>query len=114
MKLLLLTALHFNLDSHIIADPAQISEGELMSELKHLLSPMSVKKTEIPDRVVTPPMGTGLCNPDGAVNDVLLAYMNRQNEYGDKINIPWLRAPQIVARKRFTLYVWNCFKKHSG
>ncbi len=53
-----------------------------MNELKHLLSPITIKKTEIPNRVVMPPMGTGLCNPDGTVNDALLAYMNRQASSG--------------------------------
>lgn len=67
---------------NIIADPAETSKGELMSELKHLLSPITIKKTEIPNRVVMPPMGTGLCNPDGTVNDAILAYMNRQASSG--------------------------------
>ena len=53
-----------------------------MDELKHLLSPITIKKTEIPNRVVMPPMGTGLCNPDGTVNDALLAYMRRQASSG--------------------------------
>ena len=53
-----------------------------MSELKHLLSPITIKNTEIPNRVVMPPMGTGLCNPDGTVNDALLAYMKRQASSG--------------------------------
>jgi len=66
----------------ILAGPAETSQGGLMSELKHLLSPITIKKTEIPNRVVMPPMGTGLCNPDGTVNDALLAYMNRQASSG--------------------------------
>ena len=53
-----------------------------MDQLKHLLSPITIKKTEIPNRVVMPPMGTALCNPDGTVNDALLAYMSRQASSG--------------------------------
>jgi 2,4-dienoyl-CoA reductase-like NADH-dependent reductase (Old Yellow Enzyme family)/thioredoxin reductase len=49
-----------------------------MGELNHLLSPITIKNTEIPNRVVIPPMGTGLCNADATVNDALLAYMKRQ------------------------------------
>ena len=49
-----------------------------MSELNNLLLPFTIKNTEIPNRVVIPPMGTALSNPDGTVNDALLAYMKRQ------------------------------------
>ena len=80
-----------------------------MSELKHLLSPITIKKTEIPNRMVMPPMGTGLCNPDGTVNNALLAYMNRQASSGAGLIIS-----EIVARKRLQLYVCNCLKKHPG
>jgi 2,4-dienoyl-CoA reductase-like NADH-dependent reductase (Old Yellow Enzyme family)/thioredoxin reductase len=49
-----------------------------MSELKSLLSPITVKNTEFPNRVVMPPMGTALCSPGGMMSDALLAYMKRQ------------------------------------
>ena len=38
-----------------------------MSELNNLLLPFTIKNTEIPNRVVIPPMGTALSNPDGTV-----------------------------------------------
>ena len=53
-----------------------------MSELSALLSPITIRNTRIPNRAVLPPMGTGLCNPDGTVSDALLAYMKRQAASG--------------------------------
>lgn len=53
-----------------------------MSELNALLSPITIKKTEIPNRVVMPPMGTALADPGGTVSDALLAYMKRQASGG--------------------------------
>lgn len=49
-----------------------------MTQLSALLSPITIRKTEIPNRAVMPPMGTALGNPDGTVSDALLAYMQRQ------------------------------------
>jgi 2,4-dienoyl-CoA reductase-like NADH-dependent reductase (Old Yellow Enzyme family)/thioredoxin reductase len=53
-----------------------------MSELNALLSPITIKNTEIPNRVVMPPMGTALADPGGTVSDALLAYMKRQASGG--------------------------------
>lgn len=53
-----------------------------MNELTALFSPITVKKTEIPNRAVLPPMGTGLCEKGGRVSDALLAYMHRQARGG--------------------------------
>lgn len=53
-----------------------------MSELDALLSPIAVRNLEIPNRVVLPPMGTGLCNRDGVVSEAQLAYMHRQASSG--------------------------------
>jgi 2,4-dienoyl-CoA reductase-like NADH-dependent reductase (Old Yellow Enzyme family)/thioredoxin reductase len=53
-----------------------------MSSLEHLLSPITIKGTQFPNRVVIPPMGTGLCAPGGLVNDALLAYSKRQAQSG--------------------------------
>lgn len=53
-----------------------------MSDLQHLLSPITVKNTSFPNRVVIPPMGTGLSAPGGIVNDALLAYVKRQAKGG--------------------------------
>jgi len=49
-----------------------------MNELSALFSPITIKNTEIPNRAVLPPMGTGLCEKGGEVSDALLAYMKRQ------------------------------------
>ncbi len=53
-----------------------------MSDLQALLSPITVKNLEIPNRAVLPPMGTGLCDRGGAVNEALLAYVGRQCSSG--------------------------------
>lgn len=49
-----------------------------MGTIDALLSPITLKNIEIPNRVVLPPMGTGLCNKDSTVNQALLAYIKRQ------------------------------------
>ncbi len=49
-----------------------------MSSLSHILSPMSIKSMELANRVVMPPMGTNLGNPDGTVSAENLAYMKRR------------------------------------
>jgi 2,4-dienoyl-CoA reductase-like NADH-dependent reductase (Old Yellow Enzyme family)/thioredoxin reductase len=46
--------------------------------LNHLFSPIRIKKMEIPNRIVMPPMGTNLGNPDGTVSEANLAYMKRR------------------------------------
>ena len=53
-----------------------------MSTLKHLFSPLKVRKIELANRVVMPPMGTSLGNPDATVSEALLAYMRRQAKGG--------------------------------
>lgn len=53
-----------------------------MNELTALLSPIKIRNLEISNRVVMPPMGTALCNPDSTVSDALLAYMERQAQSG--------------------------------
>lgn len=53
-----------------------------MNELNALLSPITIRSTEIPNRVVLPPMGTALGNPGGTVSEALLAYMKRQASGG--------------------------------
>ncbi|MFP4158874.1 MAG: FAD-dependent oxidoreductase [Desulfobacterales bacterium] len=53
-----------------------------MNELSALFSPVKVRNTEIPNRAVLPPMGTGLCEKGGMVNDALLAYVKRQAQGG--------------------------------
>lgn len=53
-----------------------------MSNLEHLLAPLQVKSMEIPNRVVIPPMGTGLSNRDGTVSAANLAYFERRVKSG--------------------------------
>jgi 2,4-dienoyl-CoA reductase-like NADH-dependent reductase (Old Yellow Enzyme family)/thioredoxin reductase len=54
----------------------------MADSLKHLFSPIRVKKMEIPNRIVMPPMGTNLGNPDGTVSEANLAYMKRRARGG--------------------------------
>jgi 2,4-dienoyl-CoA reductase-like NADH-dependent reductase (Old Yellow Enzyme family) len=50
--------------------------------LNHLFSPIRIKRMEIPNRIVMPPMGTNLGNPDGTVSEANLAYMKRRARGG--------------------------------
>jgi len=52
-----------------------------MDTLKHLLTPIRVKSMEIANRVVMPPMGTGLAD-EGMVSEANLAYMRRRSRSG--------------------------------
>ncbi len=49
-----------------------------MNNLTHLLSPLTIKSLELPNRVVMPPMGTNLGNGDGTVSEENLAYLKRR------------------------------------
>jgi len=53
-----------------------------MNELKHVLSPLTIKGMTIRNRVVMPPMGTNLGNEDGTVSEENLAYMRRRAQGG--------------------------------
>jgi 2,4-dienoyl-CoA reductase-like NADH-dependent reductase (Old Yellow Enzyme family)/thioredoxin reductase len=53
-----------------------------MNELSALLSPITIKNTQIPNRAVMPPMGTALGHRGGEVSEALLAYMKRQADSG--------------------------------
>ncbi|MDD5722504.1 MAG: FAD-dependent oxidoreductase [Syntrophales bacterium] len=63
-----------------------------MSELNNILSPITLKKMEIPNRVVMPPMGTELGNADGTVSEATIAYLKRRARGG-----PGLIITEIVA-----------------
>jgi len=52
------------------------------NSMKHLFSSIRIKKMEIPNRIVMPPMGTNLGNPDGTVSEANLAYMKRRARGG--------------------------------
>jgi 2,4-dienoyl-CoA reductase-like NADH-dependent reductase (Old Yellow Enzyme family)/thioredoxin reductase len=49
-----------------------------MSTLSHILSPISIKSMELANRVVMPPMGTNLGNPDATVSPENIAYIKRR------------------------------------
>ena len=53
-----------------------------MNLLPHLLSPIKIKSLELANRVVMPPMGTNLGNPDGTVSEANLAYIMRRARGG--------------------------------
>ena len=53
-----------------------------MQTFEHLLSPIKIRKLELANRVVMPPMGTSLGNDDGTVSEALLAYISRQAKSG--------------------------------
>ena len=53
-----------------------------MDDLKHLLSPLAIKSMKLANRVVMPPMGTNLGNPDGTVSEANIAYLRRRARGG--------------------------------
>jgi len=53
-----------------------------MNLLALLLSPIKIKSLELANRVVMPPMGTNLGNPDGTVSEANLAYIKRRARGG--------------------------------
>jgi 2,4-dienoyl-CoA reductase-like NADH-dependent reductase (Old Yellow Enzyme family)/thioredoxin reductase len=57
-------------------------KSAVINGLEHLLSPLKIKTMEIPNRVVIPPMGTGLGNKDGTVSEATLAYFRRRAQSG--------------------------------
>lgn len=53
-----------------------------MGKLDNLLKPIKIKSMELANRVVMPPMGTSLGNPDGTVSDANVAYIRRRAQGG--------------------------------
>ena len=53
-----------------------------MNLLPSLLSPIKIKSLQLVNRVVMPPMGTLLGNPDGTVSEANLAYIKRRARGG--------------------------------
>ncbi len=53
-----------------------------MKTLEHLFAPIRVRSMDIPNRVVMPPMGTGLGMEGGMVSEANLAYMKRRAQSG--------------------------------
>jgi len=53
-----------------------------MNPLSHLFAPIKIKSLELANRVVMPPMGTLLGNPDGTVSEANLAYIKRRARGG--------------------------------
>jgi 2,4-dienoyl-CoA reductase-like NADH-dependent reductase (Old Yellow Enzyme family)/thioredoxin reductase len=68
-----------------------IREGT-MSALQHLLSPITIKKMNLSNRVVMPPMGTNLGNPDGTVSEANIAYLRRRARGGPGLLITEISA----------------------
>jgi len=58
-----------------------------MKTLEHLLTPIRIKSLDIANRVVMPPMGTGLGNEDGTVSEANLAYLRRRARSGGGLYI---------------------------
>ncbi|MBP1717017.1 MAG: putative NADH:flavin oxidoreductase/NADH oxidase [Deltaproteobacteria bacterium] len=53
-----------------------------MPLLKSLLAPIQIRKMELSNRVVMPPMGTNLGNADGTVSEANIAYLKRRARGG--------------------------------
>lgn len=53
-----------------------------MGKLSYLMQPITIKTMEIPNRLVLPPMGTGLAHRDGRVSKANLAYLERRARGG--------------------------------
>ena len=53
-----------------------------MKTIEHLLEPLKIKSVEIANRVIMPPMGTGLGNDDSTVSERNIAYMKRRAQSG--------------------------------
>ncbi len=53
-----------------------------MKTLQHLLEPIKIGTLELSNRVVIPPMGTGLAHPGGIVSDANIAYIKRRARSG--------------------------------
>ena len=64
----------------------------MANSLNYLFSPIRIKKMEIPNRIVMPPMGTNLGNPDGTVSEANLAYMKRRARGGAGVIITEISA----------------------
>jgi 2,4-dienoyl-CoA reductase-like NADH-dependent reductase (Old Yellow Enzyme family)/thioredoxin reductase len=63
-----------------------------MKTLEHLLTPLKIRSLEIANRVVMPPMGTGLGNPDGTVSEANIAYIKRRTQSGAGLYITEITA----------------------
>jgi 2,4-dienoyl-CoA reductase-like NADH-dependent reductase (Old Yellow Enzyme family)/thioredoxin reductase len=63
-----------------------------MDNLKHLLAPITIKKMNLANRVVMPPMGTNLGNPDGTVSEANIAYLKRRARGGPGLLITEISA----------------------
>ena len=63
-----------------------------MSALHHLFSPITIKTMELKNRVVMPPMGTNLGNPDGTVSKENIAFLRRRARGGPGLIITEITA----------------------
>jgi 2,4-dienoyl-CoA reductase-like NADH-dependent reductase (Old Yellow Enzyme family) len=79
-----------------------------MNKLEHLLKPIKIKSMELKNRVVMPPMGTSLGNPDGTVSEANLAYIKRRAQSGVGLIITEITAVQPSGQITPTqLAVWD-------
>jgi 2,4-dienoyl-CoA reductase-like NADH-dependent reductase (Old Yellow Enzyme family)/thioredoxin reductase len=53
-----------------------------MKTLQNLLQPICIRNLEISNRVIMPPMGTSLGNPDATVSEANIAYIKRRAQSG--------------------------------
>src|SRR5512139_2272517 len=63
-----------------------------MNLFPSLFSPIKIKSMELVNRVVMPPMGTNLGNPDGTVSEANIAYLKRRARGGPGLLITEISA----------------------
>ena len=79
-----------------------------MKTLQHLLSPIKIRNLEIPNRLVLPPMGTGLAATDSTVSEANLAYIKRRAESGVGLVITEVTAVDPLGQlSPQQLAIWN-------
>src|SRR5208337_27402 len=60
--------------------------------LQHLLEPIKIRALELSNRLVVPPMGTGLADDGGIVSEANLAYIKRRAQSGASLVITEIAA----------------------
>jgi 2,4-dienoyl-CoA reductase-like NADH-dependent reductase (Old Yellow Enzyme family)/thioredoxin reductase len=79
-----------------------------MKTLEHLLSPIKIRNLEIPNRLVLPPMGTGLASTDSTVSDANLAYIRKRAASGVGLVITEVTAVDPLGQlSPQQLAIWN-------
>ncbi len=57
-----------------------------MGMFKHLFTPTRIGAMELKNRIIMPPMGTGITDPDGTVNERFIAYHVARAKGGAALN----------------------------